>query len=122
MRWIAALSSLVAVAAQAEESVTPTPSPTEISRFVVARAQNLTAKVDSMTGATWYLCASSRTRGRSAWCRFREVAGLASGPIGRYRLTEGSPLVLLDTVSGRAWARCDVPTPERGEAWCQVEE
>ena len=122
MKRFAAAAVLLASAAQADEFVTPAPTPTEVGRFTVARALNFTAKLDTMTGATWYLCASTRTRGRSAWCRFREISGLASGPAGRYRITEGTPLVLVDTVSGRSWARCDVPTPEKGEAWCQVEE
>jgi hypothetical protein len=121
-RTTSACLVLLSLGAWADEFVTPAPTPTEVARFTVARTQNFSAKLDSMTGATWYLCASTKTRGRSAWCRFREISGLASGPAGRYRLNEGTPLILLDTVSGRSWTRCDVPTPEKGEAWCQVEE
>lgn len=109
------------LSALGDEYVTASPTPGEIGRFTVFRAAPITIKLDTMTGTTWYLCPSVR-KGRQGWCRFKEISGLSSGPVGRFRLTDGTPIILVDTVSGRSWARCDVPTPEKGEAWCQVDE
>lgn len=113
---------VLALAAHADEFVAPAPGIEDLDRYAIARAGSLTIKLDSMTGASWYLCASPRGKGKQAWCRFREIPGLTSGPAGRYRLTETAPFLLMDTVSGRAWVRCDAPTTEKGEGWCQIEE
>jgi hypothetical protein len=105
----------------ADEYVTPSPTPGEVGRFSLFRTPAISIKLDTMTGTTWYLCPSVR-KGRQGWCRFKEISGLSPGPIGRFRLTDGAPIILVDTVSGRSWGRCDVPTPEKGEAWCQIDE
>jgi hypothetical protein len=112
--------SLLPLKAQADEYVSGAPSPNEIGRFVVASKWNL--KVDSMTGASWYLCSPPK-KNRQAWCRFKEIPGLIAGPVGRYRLaTEGTPAILFDSVSGRSWVRCDAPTTDKVEAWCSLDE
>ena len=122
MRRLAPLVALVGSVVWADEFVAPSPGLEELDRYVVARSPGLTIKLDSMTGASWYLCPSPKAKGRGAWCKFREIPGLTSGPAGRYRLVDGAPFLLLDTVSGRTWARCDAPTAEKGEGWCQVDE
>jgi hypothetical protein len=121
MRLLLALAVTLALPALADEFVTPSPGPAEVARFTISRTGTLTVRLDTMTGSSWYLCTSAK-KPRQAWCRFRDLAGLPSGPVGRYRVSEGAPLVMLDTVSGRTWARCDMPTPEKGEAWCLVDE
>jgi len=50
------------------------------------------------------------------------VPALPGGANGRYRLVDGAPLLLLDSVTGRSWQRCDLPTPEKGLAWCALED
>lgn len=121
MRIALLLALACAAPAWADEFVTPSPSPDEVARFTVARSGALTVRLDTMTGSAWYLC-TSKQKAKQAWCKFRGVTGQPAGPAGRYRFSEGTPLVLVDTVSGRSWMRCDMPTPEKGEAWCQLEE
>ncbi len=112
---------LTALPTLADEFVAPAPGPAEVSRFRVTRSGTLSVRLDTMTGASWYLCSQPK-RSQQAWCRFREPPRMPSGPAGRYAISEGAPLLLFDTVSGRAWVRCELPTPEKGEAWCQVDE
>lgn len=116
-----ALLAVAPLAAFADEFLAPQPTAAEVGRYTIVRTAEATTKLDSMTGATWFLCPSPR-KGRTAWCRYKDVGGLLAGPVGRYRLAEGSPLVLVDSVSGRSWAKCDLPTAEKGLAWCQVDE
>lgn len=115
------LAVAVSSVALADEYVVPQPTPAEVGRYTIVRTAEITTKLDSMTGATWFLCPSPR-KGRTSWCRYKDIAGLSSGPVGRYRLAEGNPLVLVDSVSGRSWTRCEPPTTEKGLAWCQVDE
>jgi hypothetical protein len=122
MRRLPLLASLIGSVVLADEFVAPAPGVEEIDRYVLARTPPLVVKLDSMTGASWYLCAPAKSKGRQGWCRLREIPGLTSGPAGRYRLSEGTPLILFDTVSGRAWARCEAPTTDKGEGWCQIDE
>jgi hypothetical protein len=113
---------VAALAAHADEFVTPSPGLEELDRYALSRTPSLTIKLDTMTAASWYLCASPKGKGKQAWCRFKEIQGLTSGPAGRYRLSEGAPFLLLDTVSGRTWVRCEIPTAEKGEGWCAIDE
>jgi hypothetical protein len=119
MRRLAVLCLLLAVTSRADEYVSGSPTPGEVGRFVITSKSNL--KLDSMTGASWYLCSPPK-KNRQAWCRFKEIPGLIAGPVGRYRLTEGAPALLFDSVSGRSWVRCDSPTTDKGEAWCSLDE
>lgn len=120
VRVLCLIAVLWSVASQADD-VTPTPSPSELGRFVLHRAGDLTARLDSATGTSWYLCANKKSK--QAWCRTKDIPSLPSGPVGRYRLTDGMPtLLLVDSVTGRSWIRCDMPTPEKGLAWCALED
>ncbi len=118
-RLCLAVAVFTAVPAFADEIVNVAPSSSEVGRYVVLRQADATVRLDSATGASWFLCTRKQ---KQAWCRAKDVPGLASGPAGRYRLAEGAPLVLLDSVTGRSWARCELPTPEKGLAWCALEE
>ncbi|MCC6335132.1 MAG: hypothetical protein IT380_14230 [Myxococcales bacterium] len=119
MRTSLLLLASLSVPALADEYVAPPPRSSELSRFAVLKAADGTYKLDTMTGATWFACAK---KGKAAWCRAREIAGLPSGPAGRYHLVDASPVMLLDTVSGRTWTRCELPTVEKGLGFCPVEE
>jgi hypothetical protein len=113
---------LLAVPAVAQVTiVNDAPSPAEIGRYQVLKANELTLKLDTQTGATWSLCPHAKKPGKSTWCRFNSNP-LPSGPVGRYRVAEAFQIMLVDTVSGRAWQRCEDPTPEKRLAWCQVED
>lgn len=110
---------LLALPALADEIVNGAPSNSELGRYTVHKAQELTARLDSATGAVWFLCPK---KSKQAWCRAKDVPSLPAGPVGRYRLTDTTPLMLVDSVTGRAWQRCDLPTPEKGLAWCALED
>lgn len=110
---------LFAAPSLADETVGAAPSAGQLGRYSVVHAGDLTARFDSATGATWYLCMK---KGKQAWCRAKDVPAQPNGPVGRYKLVEGAPLVLLDTVTGRTWQRCELPTPEKGLAWCALED
>jgi hypothetical protein len=101
--------------------VNDAPTPSEIGRYQVLKANELTLKLDTQTGATWSLCAHPKKAGKSTWCRFNANA-LPAGPSGRYRIAEAFQIMLVDSVSGRTWARCEDPTPEKRLGWCPVEE
>ncbi|MDP1829824.1 MAG: hypothetical protein Q8L48_41540 [Archangium sp.] len=118
-RLFLAMLSLPCVAL-ADEIVNAAPSAAELGRYTVVRTPELTARFDSATGGTWYLCANKKSK--QAWCRAKDIPSLPSGPVGRYKLVEGAPLILIDTVTGRSWSRCELPTPEKGLAWCALEE
>lgn len=105
--------------ATADEIVNAAPSQAELGRYGVVRSAELTARFDSATGATWFLCTR---KAKQAWCKAKDIPSLPAGPVGRYRLSEGAPLLLIDTVTGRTWQRCELPTPEKGLAWCALEE
>lgn len=101
--------------------VNDAPSAAEVSRYQVFKANELTLKLDSQTGVTWSLCPSAKKAGKSTWCKFNANA-LPAGPSGRYRVSEAFQIMLVDTVSGRTWIRCDDPTPEKKLSWCPVED
>lgn len=105
----------------ADEVVTASQGPVELGRFVLHRAGELTARLDSATGTTWYLCPTKKGKQQWGWCRTKDIPALPSGPIGRYRLADGM-LLLIDSATGRSWIRCDMPTPEKGMAWCALED
>ena len=105
--------------ANADEIVNAAPSPAELGRYTIVRTAELTARFDSATGGAWYLCAKKT---KQAWCKAREIPSLPSGPVGRYKLVEGASLIMIDSVTGRSWTRCELPTPEKGLAWCALEE
>ncbi|MBL8912516.1 MAG: hypothetical protein JNM17_17620 [Archangium sp.] len=111
--------ALFALPAFADEIVNTAPSNAELGRYSVVKSGDLTARLDSATGAVWFLCPK---KNKQAWCRAKEIPALAAGPVGRYRLAETTPLILIDSVTGRSWQRCDLPTPEKGLAWCALED
>lgn len=122
MRTLFILSFVVASAALAQVTiVNDAPSPSEIGRYQVLKANELTLKLDSQTGVTWSLCPHPKKSGKSSWCKF-SANPLPAGPSGRYRIAEAFQLTLLDTVSGRTWQRCDDPTPEKKLSWCQIDD
>jgi hypothetical protein len=102
-----------------EVYVTGSPTEGEVGRYVLYRAGEATVKLDTRTSAAWQLCSRKNLQ---AWCRIKDIPSAPTGPSGRYRLSEGSLLMLVDSVSGRTWMRCDLPTPEKGSAWCPVSE
>jgi hypothetical protein len=121
MRSLCVLVMVVSASTLGDEFVKGSaPAPGDVDRFAVLRADK-PIKIDTMTGATWYLCSPPK-KNRQSWCRFKEIAGLVAGPVGRYRVTESGNAVLLDTVSGRSWVRCDAPTTDKVEAWCSLDE
>jgi hypothetical protein len=111
--------TLLSLNAFADEIVNNAPTSGELGRYAIARTTDLTARLDTATGAAWYLCTRKT---KQAWCRAKDIQALPAGPVGRYRLVESTPLLLLDTVTGRSWQRCELPTPEKGLAWCALEE
>ncbi|MBE2253965.1 MAG: hypothetical protein IAE78_30840 [Myxococcus sp.] len=122
MRTLLTLAILVSTAAAAQITiVNDAPSPAEVGRYQVVKANELTLKLDTQTGVTWSLCPHPKKTTRSTWCKFSANV-LPAGPSGRYKLAEAFQITLLDTVSGRTWLRCDDPTPEKKLSWCQVED
>lgn len=113
------LCALFALPALADEIVNTAPSERELGRYAIARAVDVTVRIDSATGASWFLCSK---KGKPAWCKSKELPSLPAGPAGRYRVVEASPLLMIDSVTGRSWVRCELPTPEKGFAWCALEE
>lgn len=101
--------------------VNEAPSPAEVGRYQVIKANELTLKLDSQTGVTWSLCPHAKKPGKSTWCKF-SANQLPAGPSGRYRITEAFQIMLIDSVSGRTWLRCEEPTPDKKLAWCQVDD
>lgn len=119
LMWGVLLSAATALAG--DVIVSEQPSPAEVDRYVVHREGELTLKLDSRTGASWLPCASKKQK--LAWCRVKDRSPYPAGPVGRYRLIPATqPLMMLDTVSGRTWVRCEDPTPEKSFSWCPVEE
>lgn len=119
-RFVSVFLLMVSAASRADEVVNAIPSPAEVGRYAVYRAVDFTMRFDSATGATWFLCPNKKNK--QGWCKAKEHTALPTGPVGRYRLSEGPPLMLLDSVTGRAWTRCEMPTPEKALAWCAVED
>jgi len=120
MRSILLLGLLLgSSSAFADEYVAPAPTPADTGRYALFHDGDGALRVDTMTGATWFLC--ERKKG-SAWCKTKEITGLTAGPSGRYRLVDVGWVALLDTVSGRTWKRCAPPTGEKTVAWCAVED
>ena len=118
MRTLAATLIISSIALGADDVfVTGAPAESEVGRFAIVRSGDLSIKLDSRTSNAWILCPK---KGQQSWCRIKDIPGAATGPSGRYRLVEGGVLHLIDTVSGRSWLRCDLPTPEKGTAWCAV--
>lgn len=121
---IALPALLLSLGAEADQNLSPPVTAAEVGRFQVKELQGgeLLAKLDSMTGATWFVCKDNPRK----WCRFEAPSTpLASGPVGRYALVSptagGKAGMLLDTVSGRAWLVCTPPTPSRTLGWCPLE-
>lgn len=119
IRTAALAAVLLCPAAFADEIVNTAPKANELGRYVVVKSGDTTARLDTATGAAWFLC-SKKTK--QAWCRAKDIPSLPAGPTGRYLFAEVTPLLLLDSVTGRSWQKCDLPTPEKGLAWCAVEE
>lgn len=119
VRALAVLLATVSSFALADEIVAPAPSQAELGRYSVLKTVDTTARLDSATGASWFLCTK---KNKAAWCRAKDIPSLPAGPNGRYRLVDAVPLLLVDTVTGRSWQRCELPTPEKGLAWCAVED
>ncbi len=117
--WCCALLALGSVSALADEIVNHAPSAEELGRYSVIHTSGAVARFDSATGVSWYLCSNKKSK--QAWCRVKDIPSLPSGPVGRYKLVEGIPLILIDSVTGRSWSRCELPTPEVGFAWCALE-
>jgi hypothetical protein len=111
---------LLATSAFADEIVNAAPSSAELGRYSVVRAGDVTARLDSATGAVWFICSNKKSK--QAWCRAKDIPSLPAGPVGRYKIADAAPLILIDTVTGRSWQRCDLPTPEKGLAWCALED
>ncbi|MDX2012810.1 MAG: hypothetical protein SFW67_21610 [Myxococcaceae bacterium] len=101
--------------------VNDAPSASELGRYQVLKANELTLKLDTQTGVTWSLCPHPKKAGKSTWCRFNANT-LPAGPSGRYRIAEAFQIMLVDTVSGRSWGRCEDPTPEKRLGWCLIED
>jgi hypothetical protein len=118
-RLFFALALLVPALAAADEIVNATPSQAELGRYTVVRASDTTARFDTATGTTWFLC---NRKSKQAWCRGKDIPSLPAGPVGRYKIVETAPLLMIDTVTGRSWQRCELPTPEKGLAWCALED
>lgn len=118
-RTLWSVATLLSLNAFADEIVNNAPTSGELGRYAVVRAAELTVRIDTATGSAWYLCPK---KSKQAWCRAKDLQSLPAGPAGRYRLVESSPLMLLDTVTGRSWQRCELPTPEKGLAWCALED
>ena len=128
MRTLLFALGLFAVTAVADEVVSPTVEPREVGRFQVASVRGgsgvAQVKLDSMTGTTWNFCRKGAKSGWG-WCKMGIKGPLTAGPVGRFHLvtTEGGfTSLLLDTVSGRSWAMCDDPTPEKSFSWCPIED
>lgn len=111
--------ALISFTARADEIVNGAPSQAELGRYSVVRSSDTTARFDSATGASWFLCTRKT---KQAWCKAKEIPSLPAGPVGRYKLLDGAQLLMIDTVTGRSWLRCELPTPEKGLAWCALEE
>ncbi len=101
--------------------VNDAPTVSEVNRYQVLKASELTIKLDTQTGSTWSLCPNLKKPGRSTWCKFNSNT-LPSGPSGRYRIAEAFQIMLVDSVSGRTWQRCDDPTPEKRLSWCLIDD
>lgn len=112
-----------ATSAFADEIVNDQPSATEVGRFQLTRLTDLTVKIDSRTGTSWVLCPpSKKATVKTAWCKVKDRAPYPAGPVGRYRVVDGAPAMMIDTVSGRVVTRCDDPTPDKSFSWCPVDE
>ncbi len=116
---VVVLAVVFSTAASADEIVNGAPSQAELGRYTVVRTADTTARFDSATGTTWFLC---NRKTKQAWCRAKEIQSLPAGPVGRYKLIDAVPLLMIDTVTGRSWQRCELPTPEKGLAWCALED
>lgn len=124
--WLMRTSALLvlSLAAPAFAQITivnDAPSPSEVGRYHVLKASELTLKLDTQTGVTWSLCPHPKKAGKSTWCKFN-ANPLPAGPSGRYRIAEAFQIMLVDSVSGRTWSRCEDPTPEKKLSWCQVDD
>jgi hypothetical protein len=117
------LLGLVSSPGWADQVVNEQPSVTEIGRFQLARLSDVTLKLDSRTGTSWVLCPPAK-KGvtKVSWCKVKDRAPYPAGPVGRYRVVDGSPAMMIDTVSGRVMTRCDDPTPDKAFSWCPIDE
>ncbi len=117
------LTGLLASAALADEVVNDQPAATEIGRFQLARLSDVTLKIDSRTGTSWVLCPQAKkATAKTSWCKVKDRAPYPAGPVGRYRIVDGSPAMMIDTVSGRVVTRCEDPTPDKAFSWCPIDE
>ena len=114
---------VVASASMADEIVNDQPSANEVGRFQLARLSDVTLKLDSRTGTSWVLCPpAKKATAKNSWCKVKDRAPYPAGPVGRYRIVDGSPVMMIDTVSGRVVTRCDDPTPDKSFSWCPIDE
>ena len=124
MRSLLVLLTLVPAVVVADEYVTDQPLPNEIGRFQIVKVQDVTLRLDSRTGVSWTLCTVKKTS-KIGWCKVKDRGVLPAGPVGRYRMVDSaSPtmMMMFDTVSGRAFNRCEDPTPEKQFSWCPIDD
>ncbi len=123
MRLLLVTGLLFAVPVLADEVVNDQPSSIEVGRFQLARLSDVTLKIDSRTGTSWVNCPpSKKASAKLSWCKVKDRAPYPAGPVGRYRIIDGSPAMMIDTVSGRVVTRCDDPTPDKSFSWCPIDE
>jgi len=124
MRTLVLTGLLLCVSpALADEVVSEQPLATEVGRFQLARLGEITVKVDSRTGTSWVLCPpAKKATSKLQWCKVKDRAPYPAGPVGRYRVVESTPTMMIDTVSGRVVTRCDDPTPDKAFSWCPIDQ
>lgn len=107
----------------ADQVVNDQPSATEVGRFQLAHLNDISVKIDTRTGTSWVLCPpAKKVTSKLQWCKVKDRAPYPAGPVGRYRIVEGTPAMMIDTVSGRVVTRCDDPTPDKSFSWCPIDE
>jgi len=116
MKTLALALLVVAATAQAQMKGSAGPGRYEVFNGTPDALRSL-MRVDTMTGATWVACGDDEKK--SSWCKLAMRGTLETGPVGRYRITTGTPqlsryIVLLDTVTGRSWLHCS------GMDWCPM--
>ncbi|MFT3707380.1 MAG: hypothetical protein QM817_06900 [Archangium sp.] len=83
MRHLLIASLLVAApVAFADEIVNSAPSNAELGRYTVVRTADTTARLDTATGAVWFMCTKKT---KAAWCKAKDIPSLPAGPVGRYK-------------------------------------